>query len=79
MERPDELDLMEELQAYLRGAMTLSDLRTKLSDSTWDRPDAPQVAHDLERIIDDALDGHATPQELETELRLFASLRVGSR
>jgi hypothetical protein len=71
-------DLIDELKTYLRGGMTLPDLRDRLAEVTWDNPAAPQIAHDLERVIDDALDGHATPQELDAELRLFARQRIAT-
>jgi hypothetical protein len=46
-------------------------LRKRLVGLTWDNEMAPQAAHDLERVIDDALAGHATQQALDAELRAF--------
>lgn len=60
--------ILDRLDTYLRGKLSLAAFREWLVDQTWDNPDAPQVAHEIEFLIDEAAGGAMTLPQLRDAL-----------
>lgn len=72
-----EAEVRERLDIYLRGDGTLDDLRRWLVERTWGNPDAPELAHAVEYLLDEAASGTFSRKQLDRELRvLLAAARV---
>ena len=68
-----EQEIRDQLDAYLRGQLSLEDFRAWLLERTWDNPHAPQVAHAIEYFMDEASSGHLSLKEMKEELRQLAA------
>lgn len=60
--------VLEALDSYLRGGLTLAEFQDWLVSQTWDNADAPAIAHEVEFLIDEATGGNMTVPQLRQEL-----------
>jgi hypothetical protein len=49
--------------------LSLAQFRDLLFEQTWDHPEAPPVAHEIEYLVDEAASGNLTLPELRDELQ----------
>ena len=56
------------VEAYFAGDLSLDELHAWLVDITWDKPSAPQLAHDAEHVIAEATTLPEVRSNLDAEL-----------
>jgi hypothetical protein len=69
-----ESEIREKLASYLRGEMSLEGFREWLVGRTWNRSDAPAVAHEIAYFIDEAASGNCSRTKLDRELRRLSAV-----
>lgn len=68
-----EAEIRDKLSAYLRGDVTLKELRAWLAQRTWNQEDVPKVAYAAAYFIDEAASGNVSKSKLDDELRRLAA------
>jgi hypothetical protein len=75
-----EEEIRQQLEAYLRGALSLEEFRSWLLERTWDNPSVPKIAHEVEFLIDEAALGGLSRKQMDARLSSLvhsgANLRV---
>ena len=66
------MDVNEALDAYLRGELSLEELRNGLMVLTLESGDVPPLAHAIEYFMDEAASNALTFVELDQELIALA-------
>jgi hypothetical protein len=73
-----EQEIRAALEAYLRGDLSLRDLRSWLLERTVEGSNAPQVAYAIEYLIDEAASGNFSRKQLDSELTAIAHAKAES-
>lgn len=68
-----EHEIREALNAYLRGQLSLKDFQAWLVERTWDSPNAPRLAHEIEYLIDETTSGNLDLPDLNARLHAVAA------